>query len=171
MEEPFGTYAIPYAFFLFLLVAVLAAVFLNKTIYGRYMLALGRNVEAARFSGIDTDRMTVVGYVICTVMAALGGVIFLNYSDSISPSSHGNFFELYAIAAAVLGGCSLRGGEGSILGVVIGTALMVTLKMFINLMKISDTLEFAIIGIVILLGVVADELLKRAVAKKRSTQG
>jgi len=171
MEEPFGTYAIPYAFFLFLLVAVLAAVFLNKTIYGRYMLALGRNVEAARFSGIDTDRMTVVGYVICTVMAALGGVFFLNYSDSISPSSHGNFFELYAIAAAVLGGCSLRGGEGSILGVVIGTALMVTLKMFINLMKISDTLEFAIIGIVILLGVVADELLKRAVAKKRASQG
>jgi ribose transport system permease protein len=70
-----------------------------------------------------------------------------------------------------LGGCSLRGGEGSILGVVIGTALMVTLKMFITLMKISDTLEFAIIGTVILLGVVADEMIKRAVAKKRATQG
>lgn len=171
LEEPYGTYAIPYAFFIFLLVAFLAAVFLNKTIYGRYMLALGRNVEAARFSGIDTDRMTVVGYVICTVMAALGGVFFLNYSDSIAPSSHGNFFELYAIAAAVLGGCSLRGGEGSILGVVVGTALMVTLKMFINLMQISDTLEFAIIGAVILAGVTADEYLKRAVARKRAAQG
>jgi len=70
-----------------------------------------------------------------------------------------------------LGGCSLRGGEGSILGVVIGTALMVTLKMFITLMMISDTLEFAIIGTVILLGVVADEIIKRAVAKKRASQG
>jgi ribose transport system permease protein len=109
--------------------------------------------------------------VICTVLAALGGLFFLNYAGSIAPSSHGNFFELYAIAAAVLGGCSLRGGEGSILGVVIGTALMVTLKMFITLMKISDTLEFAIIGTVILLGVVADEMIKRAVAKKRATQG
>ena len=171
LEEPYGTYSIPYAFFIFLLVAILAAVFLNKTIYGRYMLALGRNVEAARFSGIETDRMTIIGYVICTVMAALGGLFFLNYSGSIAPSSHGNFFELYAIAAAVLGGCSLRGGEGSILGVVIGTALMVTLKMFITLMKISDTLEFAIIGTVILLGVVADEMIKRAVAKKRASQG
>ena len=104
-------------------------------------------------------------------MAALGGVFFLNYSDSIAPSSHGNFFELYAIAAAVLGGCSLRGGEGSILGVVVGTALMVTLKMFINLMQISDTLEFAIIGAVILAGVTADEYLKRAVARKRAAQG
>ena len=171
LEEPYGTYSIPYAFFIFLFVAILAAVFLNKTIYGRYMLALGRNVEAARFSGIDTDRMTIIGYVICTVMAALGGLFFLNYAGSIAPSSHGNFFELYAIAAAVLGGCSLRGGEGSILGVVIGTALMVTLKMFITLMKVSDTLEFAIIGTVILLGVVADEVIKRAVAKKRATQG
>ncbi len=170
LGEPYGTYSVPYAFFIFILVAILAAVFLNKTIYGRYMLALGRNVEAARFSGIDTDRMTIIGYVICTVMGALGGLFFLNYSDSIAPSSHGNFFELYAIAAAVLGGCSLRGGEGSILGVVIGTALMVTLKMFINLMKISDTLEFAIIGVVILVGVVADELLKKAVARRQASK-
>ena len=171
LEEPYGTYAIPYAFFIFLLVAILAAVFLNKTIYGRYMLALGRNVEAARFSGIDTDRMTIIGYVICTVMAALGGLFFLNYAGSISPSSHGNFFELYAIAAAVLGGCSLRGGEGSIYGVVIGTALMVTLKMLITLMKISDTLEFAIIGVVILVGVIADELIKKAVARRQASKG
>jgi ribose transport system permease protein len=170
LGEPYGTYSIPYAFFIFILVAILAAVFLNKTIYGRYMLALGRNVEAARFSGIDTDRMTIIGYVICTIMGALGGLFFLNYSNSIAPSSHGNFFELYAIAAAVLGGCSLRGGEGSILGVVVGTALMVTLKMFINLMKISDTLEFAIIGIVILVGVIADELLKKAVARRQASK-
>jgi ribose transport system permease protein len=78
---------------------------------------------------------------------------------------------LYAIAAAVLGGCSLRGGEGSIYGVVVGTALMVTLKMLITLMKISDTLEFAIIGIVILVGVIADELIKKAVARRQASKG
>ena len=164
-------YAIPYAFFIFAAVAILAAVFLNKTIWGRYMLALGRNVEAARFSGINTDRMVIISYVICTAMAALGGVFFLVYANTISPAKHGNFFELYAIAAAVLGGCSLRGGEGSILGVVIGTALMVTLKMLITLKKIPDALEFVILGAVILVGVIADEMLKRAVARKRAVQG
>ena len=150
---------------------VLAAVFLNKTIFGRYMLALGRNEEAARFSGINTDRMTIIAYVICTCMAALGGILFAVDSNSVAPSSFGNFFELYAIAAAVLGGCSLRGGEGGILGVVIGTAVMQTLYNLIVLMKISDTLEFAIIGMVILLGVIADEVIKRTVARKRATQG
>ena len=104
-------------------------------------------------------------------MGALGGLFFLNYAGSLSPSSHGNFFELYAIAAAVLGGCSLRGGEGSIYGVVVGTALMVTLKMLITLMKISDTLEFAIIGVVILVGVIADELIKKAVARRQASKG
>jgi len=165
------TFGIPYPFFILILVAVLAAVFLNKTIYGRYMLALGRNEEAARFSGINTDRMTIIAYVICTCMAALGGILFAVDSNSVAPSSFGNFFELYAIAAAVLGGCSLRGGEGGILGVVIGTAVMQTLYNLIVLMKISDTLEFAIIGAVILLGVIADEMLKRSLARKRATQG
>ena len=164
-------FGIPYPFFILLFVASLGAVFLNKTIYGRYMLALGRNEEAARFSGINTARTTIVAYVICTCMAGLGGILFAVDSNSVSPSSFGNFFELYAIAAAVLGGCSLRGGEGSILGVLIGTAVMQTLYNFIVLMRISDTLEFAIIGAVILVGVIADEMIKRAMARKRSTQG
>ena len=70
----------------------------------------------------------------------------------------------------VLGGCSLRGGEGGILGVVIGTAVMQTLYNLIVLMKISDTLEFAIIGAVILIGVIADEVIKRVVAQRRQSQ-
>ncbi|MBT3469304.1 MAG: ABC transporter permease, partial [Opitutae bacterium] len=152
------------------IVAILAAIFLNRTIYGRYMLALGRNEEAARFSGINTDRMTIVAYIICTGLAALGGILFAIDSNSVAPSSFGNFFELYAIAAAVLGGCSLRGGEGGILGVVIGTAVMQTLYNLIVLLKISDTLEFAIIGMVILLGVIADEVIKRAVAQRRQVK-
>ncbi len=163
-------FGIPYPFFILIVVAILAAIFLNRTIYGRYMLALGRNEEAARLSGIDTSRMTVVAYVICTCLAALGGILFAIDSNSVAPSSFGNFFELYAIAAAVLGGCSLRGGEGSILGVVIGTAVMQTLYNLIILLKISDTLEFAIIGAVILAGVIADEMIKRAVTKRRQSK-
>ncbi|HEY6563159.1 MAG TPA: ABC transporter permease, partial [Pirellulaceae bacterium] len=110
---------------------------------------------------INVDRMTILAYVLCGLLAVLGGVAFAADSNPVAPSSFGNFFELYAIAAAVLGGCSLRGGEGSILGVVFGTALMQTLYNLIVLLKISDKLEFAVIGTVILLGVIADECVRR----------
>ena len=108
----------------------------------------------------------MAAYVISTSLAALGGILFALDSNSISPSSFGNFFELYAIAAAVLGGCSLRGGEGSIFGVLIGTAVMQVLYNLIVLMRISGTLEFAIIGIVILFGVIVDECVKRLTQRK-----
>ncbi|NNE01279.1 MAG: ABC transporter permease [Pirellulaceae bacterium] len=162
------SFGIPYPFFVLLVIAILAIIFLNKTVWGRYLLALGRNEEAARYSGINTQRMTLVAYVISAVLAAVGGMLFALDSNSIAPSSFGNFYELYAIAAAVLGGCSLRGGEGGIVGVVIGTAVMQTLYNLIVLMKISDKLEFAIIGAVILLGVIADELVKRWAAQRRA---
>jgi ribose transport system permease protein len=164
------SFGIPYPFFVLILTALIAAVFLNKTIWGRYMLALGRNEEAARYSGINTDRMTMLAYIISAVMAAVGGMLFALDSNSVAPSSFGNFFELYAIAAAVLGGCSLRGGEGGILGVVVGTALMQTLYNLIVLVKISDKLEFAIIGAVILIGVIADEIVKRIASKRRAAR-
>ena len=164
------TFGIPWPFFFLLAIGFLAAVFLNRTIWGRYMLALGRNEEATRFSGIDTGRVTLTAYVICTVLASVGGILFALDSLSISPSSFGNFFELYAIAAAVLGGCSLRGGEGSISGVIIGTAVMQVLNNLIMLLKISGTLEFAIIGSVILVGVLADEAVKRITSGRRQKQ-
>lgn len=163
-------FGIPYPFFILLVVAILSAVFLGKTIWGRYMLALGRSKEAAEYSGVNTDTMTIIAYVICTALAALGGMLFALDANSVSPSSFGNFFELYAIAAAVLGGCSLRGGEGGIFGVVIGTALMQTLYNLIILVKISDTLQFAIIGAVILIGVAVDELLKRWAVRRRASK-
>ena len=133
------------------------------------MLALGRSEEAARFSGINTGRITLMAYVICTVLAALGGMLFALDSTSVSPSSFGNSYELYAIAAAVLGGCSLRGGEGAITGIIIGAALMQVLRNMITLVdSMPKSIEFAIIGAVILGGVVADELIKRWAAKRRA---
>ena len=79
------------------------------------------------------------------------------YTRSISPSSHGNFYELYAIAAAVLGGFSLRGGEGSIIGVVLGAVLLQMLQNLVNLLGIPCSLNFAVMGSVILIGVLADQ--------------
>lgn len=163
-------FGIPIPFFLLTFIGVIAAVFLGRTIWGRYLLALGRNEEAARFSGINTNRVTLMAYVICTVLAALGGMLFALDSTSVSPSSFGNSYELYAIAAAVLGGCSLRGGEGSILGVVIGTAVMQVLYNLITLLSIPQSLEYTIIGTVILIGVLGDEVVRRAAAKRRLRQ-
>jgi ribose transport system permease protein len=163
-----GEYQIPVAFLILVGLSIMAAIFLNKTIYGRYMLALGRNEDAAKYSGIQTDRMILLAYVICGLTAGIGGILFALDVNSIQPSSHGNFYELYAIAAAVLGGCSLRGGEGAILGVLIGTALMRVLNNAIIMLGIPSELEFAVIGIVILLGVTIDELVKRMAAKRRA---
>ena len=161
-------FSIPAPWIFLIIVAVLAAVFLNHTIYGRYMLALGRNEEAARYSGIATDRMTIIAYIICSGLAGLGGMLFVLDVNSAQPVDFGNFYELYAIAAAVLGGCSLRGGEGTILGVIIGAALMQVLRNMITLATTHSNIEFAIIGAVILFGVIADELVKRYAVKRRA---
>lgn len=150
------------------IVAAMAIVFLNYSIHGRYLLALGQNEQAARLSGINTDRLVIASYVICAVLAGFTGMLFALDLNSIQPASHGNFYELYAIAAAVLGGCSLRGGEGSIVGVIIGAGVMRVLYNSINLTKIPPQLEFVIIGVVILAGVIVDEAVKRYVARRRS---
>jgi ribose transport system permease protein len=162
-------FGLPVPCLILLAVAALAAVFLNQTIWGRYLLALGRNEEAARYSGIPTGRMMVLAYVICAALAGLGGILFVLDVNSAQPVDFGNFYELYAIAAAVLGGCSLRGGQGAILGVILGAALMQVLRNMITLVDwLPDHIEYAIIGAVILGGVVADELVKRLAARRRA---
>lgn len=156
-----GSFGVPWPFFVMLVVMIAAIVLLNMTVWGRYMMAIGRNEEAARYSGVKTDRNKILAYVICSGLAAFGGILFLLDNSSVAPYSFGNFFELWAIAAAVLGGCSLRGGEGGIFGVIVGTALMQTLYNLIVLWKIPSQLELAIVGFVILAAVVIDEALKR----------
>jgi ribose transport system permease protein len=163
-----NVFHLPATTFILIIVAIVAAVFLNKTIYGRYLLALGNNPEAARYSGINVNRMTLLAYVICSTLAGLGGMLFVLDINAAQPSDFGNAYELYAIAAAVLGGCSLRGGEGSITGVLIGSAVMVVLNNAINLVHPAyQNIEVAIIGGVILIGVIADELARRFVAARR----
>ncbi len=156
-----GGFQLPATTIIFLVIAVAAAVLLNRTVFGRYLLAVGRNEQAARYSGINTGRMKLLAYVISSTLAALGGMLFVLDINAAQPSDFGNFYELYAIAAAVLGGCSLRGGEGSILGLLVGSALMVVLSNMINLVHPGyQNIEFAIIGGVILAGVVTDEVVR-----------
>ncbi|HTO28967.1 MAG TPA: ABC transporter permease, partial [Devosia sp.] len=100
-------YGIPTSLLLLVVVAVIAWVVLHRSVFGRYLFAVGKNEEAARFSGIRTNLVIGAAYVICAALTALSAVFFAMYTRSVSPSSQANFYELYAIAAAVLGGFSL----------------------------------------------------------------
>ena len=154
-------FGVPAPFILLVVVAVVMWVVLHRSVYGRYLFAVGRNEEAARYSGINARAVVASAYVVAGLTAGISGVLLAFYTNSVSPSSHGNFFELFGIAAAVLGGCSLRGGEGSVVGIIIGAALLQVLQNLVNLLGIPSSLNFAVMGAVILVGVVADQLLSR----------
>jgi ribose transport system permease protein len=150
----------PTPFTLLILIAIFMWLVLHRSIYGRYLLAAGRNEEATRFSGINTHLIIGSAYVLAGLLTGISGILFAFYTNSVSPSTHGNFYELYGIAAAVLGGCSLRGGEGSIVGILIGTALLLVLQNLVNLLGIDSSLNFAVMGAVVLVGVLADQLFR-----------
>ena len=148
---------IPHAFFVMLVIAAIMWFVLHRSVFGRYLFAVGKNEEAARYSGIRTTQVIIAAYVICALLTALSAIFFAMYTRSILPSGHGNFYELYAIAAAVLGGFSLRGGEGSLVGVILGTVLLQELQNLVNLLGIPSSLNFAVMGGVILIGVLVDQ--------------
>jgi ribose transport system permease protein len=152
-------FQIPMPFVLLMAIAVVMWVLLHRSVFGRYLFAVGRNEEAARYSGINSRRVITSAYIISGTLAAVAAILLAFYTNSVSPSTHGNFYELYAIAAAVLGGCSLRGGEGSIVGIVAGTAVLQVLRNLVNLLDIPSSLDFAVMGAVILIGVIADQVL------------
>ena len=165
---------IPMPFVVLIIISVITWVVLHRSVYGRYLFATGRNPEAARYAGIDTKNIVALTYVVSGLLTAISGIIFAFYTNSVSPANHGNAYELYGIAAAVLGGCSLRGGEGSVIGIVIGTALLQVLRNLVNLLGIPSSLDFAVMGAVILIGVMADQIfterrIRRQVALMRET--
>jgi len=149
-------------------VAALAWLVVHRSVYGRHLFAVGHNEEASRYSGVRTRGVIAGAYVISGTLAAVSAIIIAFYTNSISPASHGNFYELYAIAAAVVGGCSLRGGQGTVLGIVMGTALLQVLRNLVNLLDIPSSLDFAVMGAVILIGAIADQVFGRRKGEART---
>lgn len=152
---------IPTPMWIFGILALLAAIFLHASVYGRYLFALGYNEQAARYAGVNTNRFKILAYFLCSLLSGVGGILFLMKINSASPSNAGNWFELYAITGAVLGGTSLRGGEGTIVGIILGTAILPLLKTLVIFAGIPSDMEFSAIGLALLLGTLADELLRR----------
>jgi ribose transport system permease protein len=159
-------YDVPNQLIWLLVIALLLGLFLHGTRHGRYLFAIGANEEAARYAGIPTSRYKVLAYLISSTLAGLSALVFVCYNDTVSPTSGGSWLELYAITGAVLGGCSLRGGEGSILGMVLGAAVLPVLRQLCYSYGVKSELEYAVIGAALLVGTIIDELLKRRPARR-----
>ena len=130
-----GDPLIPYPLLIFLGVVALGGYVLHSTVFGRYLYAIGGNRDAAAYSGIPVKRIETTTYVISAGLAGVAGICYAAYIGQMSQQV-GVAYELYAIAAVVLGGCSLRGGEGTVLGIVIGSAMMKVIDNGINMFQI-----------------------------------
>jgi ribose transport system permease protein len=156
------TFGLPHVLLLLGVLALLLTVVLHGSVYGRYWFAIGYNEQAARYAGISTDRYKIAAYIISSTFSGLGGVLFLLEYRNATPSSAGVFLELYAITGAVLGGCNLRGGEGTIPGMVLGAAVLPLLSQICNNSRaIGSDQEYTVIGGALLLATIANELVTR----------
>ncbi|MCA9198490.1 MAG: ABC transporter permease [Planctomycetales bacterium] len=135
-------------------------ILLSKTTIGRHLYAMGGNEEAARLSGIRTERLKWLAYCISSVTAAISGILYACYITTSSPASDGMGYELNAIAAAVVGGCSLTGGVGTIAGVILGTVfLRLVIDSVAKLFKSQpDIFEGSVVGALVILAVALNEL-------------
>ena len=150
---------IPVPIWVMVLIAVLFAIFLNTTTTGRRIFALGGNEEATRISGINTKRLKVLVYSLGAALAGLAGIITASKLGVGQPTA-GIGFEMDAIAAVVIGGASLSGGEGTVTGTIIGAAIIGVLRNALVLLSVDSYWQTLIIGCVIILAVTIDQLRK-----------
>jgi ribose transport system permease protein len=140
--------------------AIIAAFILGKTVLGRYTFAMGSNIEATRLSGVSVDRWQTAVYMLCGLFAGLAGVIIGARLNSAQPAL-GAGYELDAIAAAVIGGTSLSGGEGSILGTIIGAFIISTLANGLRILSVPQEWQIVVTGTILVLAVYLDRRRKR----------
>ncbi|MEA2025174.1 MAG: ABC transporter permease [Chloroflexota bacterium] len=160
VTESFGLPDIPNLVFVFFGVAIVAGFVLSRTVLGRYIFAIGSNEEATRLSGVRTIRYKASAYVIAGMFAGIAGVVIAARLNSAQPAV-GFGYELDAIAAAVIGGTSLAGGEGSIFGTVIGAFIISVLTNGLRLMGVPQEWQIFITGCIVILAVYLDIIRRR----------
>ncbi len=158
VDKPTGW--IPIITIFVVIVVFIMHTLLSKTVFGRHVYATGSNTHVAHLSGINTERTIFLGHVICAVMAALGGVLNASKLQNGQPGACDGY-EMYAIAATVLGGTSLSGGSGSVGRAMIGVAVIAVINNGMNLMHINSYWQKVVIGAIILLAVILDMAQKR----------
>jgi ribose transport system permease protein len=159
-DIPIAGFGVPLPLIFMLVLAVLTSIFLTRTIWGYRIYAVGGNETAAGLSGINTGRVKVMVYSLCGLLTAIGGVVMTARLGVAAPTA-ANAYELDVIAAAVVGGTSLMGGEGTLLGVLIGAAIMQVLRNGLVLVGVSAYWLQAVQGLVIVVAIMLDQLRKR----------
>lgn len=150
---------LPNAGLLMLLLYAAAHFVMTRTVLGRYLYAVGGNAEAARLSGVPVKKVLLFAYTACGALAGLGGIVMASQLKSGSPT-YGQMYELYIIAAVVVGGTSLSGGEGKVLGTLIGAFIIAVIQNGMNLTGVESYTQKVVLGLVIL-GAVLLDILKR----------
>ena len=156
---------VPYVFLLVGALLVGWTFVLNRTRFGRYVMAVGGNAEAARRAGINVDRIKITVFAIASLMAALGGIILASRLRSVDTNAGGGSILLYSIAAAVIGGTSLFGGRGHIKSALLGALVIASIDNGLGLLGLGSGEKFVITGGVLLLAVTVDSLSRRAQAQ------
>jgi ribose transport system permease protein len=152
--------AVPYPIIYLLVLALAASFVLRRLAVGRYIYGLGSNEAAVRLSGVSVDKVKIFTYAVCGLLSGIAGVVLTARLNSAQPAAGGSY-ELDAIAAAVIGGTSLSGGEGTILGTMIGALIMGVLKNGLNLMNVSQFWQQVAMGIVVIGAVYLDIVRRR----------
>jgi ribose transport system permease protein len=148
---------IPNGALIFFIVAVISSIVLNRTALGRYTFALGSNEEAVRLSGVNVNRWKVIVYTLCGGICGISGLLVASRLNSAQPAL-GQGYELDAIAAVVIGGTSLAGGTGTILGTVIGAFIMSVLINGLRIMSVAQEWQMVLTGLIIIVAVYTDNL-------------
>jgi len=156
---------IPYVFLVITGLYILWTFMLNRTRFGRHIYAVGGNAEAARRAGITVDNVKIVCFGICSMMAALGGIVLASRLRSIDTNSGGGTILLYSIAAPVIGGTSLFGGRGHIKSAVLGALVIASIDNGLGLLGLSSGTKFVITGLVLLAAVAVDSFSRRSRAQ------
>ncbi|MFF2446636.1 ABC transporter permease [Neobacillus sp. NPDC058068] len=146
---------VPNAVVIFFLMAIIGGILLNKTIIGRYTFAIGSNEESTRLSGVNVNKWKVIIYIIAGIFTGVAGIVMASRLNSAQPAL-GQGYELEAIAAVVIGGTSLSGGKGTILGTVIGALIMSVLTNGLRILSVPQEWQTVVVGAVILFAVYAD---------------
>jgi ribose transport system permease protein len=160
-KDETGALIFPAMFVLLLFLAGVVGFFLHRTAYGRYWYAIGYNELAAKYAGVNVNRHRTAVYVICSTLAALGGVLLFLDTSTIQADSAGAGQELNAILGAVLGGCSLRGGEGTAVGMVLGAMVLPVIEKLVTFQGLGNKVIPVVIGLTLLVGTIVDELIRR----------
>lgn len=153
-QEVLG-YSIPNMFIILLIVAAVVAFILNMTTLGRHIYAIGGDIEAARVSGVNVDRVRIFCYAGSGMLGGLVGILLASRLGQGTPAV-GTAYELWAIAATVIGGTSLFGGEGTVLGVILGAAIMGVMSNGMVLLNVSSYLQQVVLGVVLVIAVTWD---------------